>query len=202
MVLFYWVILSPSAHLPLPHTPLPRPLLPTLNPQPFGEDGSGYYSEATKGCYDVIANAKELVTHAVDRTLAARAAAGTQGSLFTVADFGTADAGTSMVSTCSCVVWQGLSDRSPRSRTPPPVSAAVMTDRVAPYPQPLMVSVVQQVRAAEGASTPIMVAYEDQTNNDWNSVFKRVHGVLPGADQSYLDDASDTNVFMWLVNKL
>ena len=77
-----------------------------------------------------------------------------------------------------------------------------MTDRVAPCPQPLMVSVVQQVRAAEGASTPIMVAYEDQTNNDWNSVFKRVHGVLPGADQSYLDDASDTNVFMWLVNEL
>ena len=73
----------------------------SLVPQPFGEDGSGYYSEATKGCYDVIANAKELVTHAVDRALAARAAAGTQGSLFTVADFGTADAGTSMVSACS-----------------------------------------------------------------------------------------------------
>ena len=47
----------------------------------------------------MIANAKELVTHAVDRALAARAAADTQGSLFTVADFGTADAGTSMVST-------------------------------------------------------------------------------------------------------
>ena len=81
----------------------------------------------------MIANASPLVTNAVDRALAARAAKGSQGSVFTIADFGTADAGTSM---------------------------------------PLMVEVVKQVRAAEGPNTPIMVAYEDQTNNDWNSVFK------------------------------
>ena len=129
-----------------------------LKHTPFGEDGAGYYSEATKGCYDVIANAKELVADAVTRVLSQRAASGAAAANepFTIADFGTADAGTSM---------------------------------------PLMRAVVSQVRAAEGDGTPIVVAYEDQTNNDWNSVFRRVHGVLPGADASYLQGPDAANVF-------
>ena len=43
-----------------------------LKHTPYGEDGSGYYSEATKGCYDVIENAKEIVSKAVDQVLATR----------------------------------------------------------------------------------------------------------------------------------
>lgn len=58
---------------------------------------------------------------------------------------------------------------------------------------PLMSAVVAQVRAAEGLSTPIVVAYEDQTNNDWNSVFRRVHGQIPSPVESYLK--KDSNVF-------
>ena len=58
---------------------------------------------------------------------------------------------------------------------------------------PLMNAVVAQVRAAEGQATPIVIGYEDQTNNDWNSVFRRVHGLLPSPVKSYMQD--ETNVF-------
>ena len=34
---------------------------------PFGEEGSGFYSDATKGCYDVIANAAPIVLDALER---------------------------------------------------------------------------------------------------------------------------------------
>lgn len=58
-----------------------------LKHTPFGEDGAGYYSEATKGCYDVIANAQEIVTGAVDRVLATRQqnGAAARGEVFTIA---------------------------------------------------------------------------------------------------------------------
>ena len=108
-----------------------------------------------QGCYDVIENAKPMVLEAVRRALASRVALHTTGSPFHVADFGTADAGTSM---------------------------------------PLMRAVVEAVRGSEGPATPIVVTYEDQTMNDWNSVFRRVHGVLPGADASFMQ-AADSNVF-------
>jgi len=127
-----------------------------LKHTPYGAEGTGFYSEATKGCYDVIEHAKPMVLGAVERALASRKARGAAGQEpFYVADFGTADAGTSM---------------------------------------PLMRSVVETVRASEGPATPIVVCYEDQTGNDWNSVFRRVHGVLPGADPSFMG-LGDDNVF-------
>ena len=59
--------------------------------EPLGEDGDGLYSKATKGCFDVIANASDLVLDAV-----AAAPAPAAGAPFALADFGTADGGTSM----------------------------------------------------------------------------------------------------------
>jgi hypothetical protein len=123
-----------------------------LKHSPYGAEGAGYYSEATKGCYDVMDNAKPMVLEAVRRALASRQALCTAGTPFHVADFGTADAGTSM---------------------------------------PLLRAVVRAVRLAEGPATPIVVCYEDQTTNDWNSVFKRVHGLLPGSDESFLSWGDD-----------
>lgn len=127
----------------------------SLKHSPYGAEGSGYYSEATKGCYDVIANAQPLVLEAVRRAVASRRAKCTTGTPFHIADFGTADAGTSL---------------------------------------PLICAVVSAVRAAEGPATPIVVCYEDQPSNDWNSAFKRIHGLLNGADESFMRWGDD-NVF-------
>ncbi|KAK3285132.1 hypothetical protein CYMTET_7248 [Cymbomonas tetramitiformis] len=58
---------------------------------PLGKDGEGLYTEKTKGCFDVIAAATPMVLDALSKVPAPSA-----GSAFTIADYGTADAGTSL----------------------------------------------------------------------------------------------------------
>jgi indole-3-acetate O-methyltransferase len=123
---------------------------------PWGGLGSGTYTAATKGCFDVIARTQPLVQKALGLALEARRAAGTANvTPFAIADFGTADGGTSI---------------------------------------PLMRSVVQAVRAAE-PDAPIVVNYEDQAANDWQSLFKLVHGDMPNGPQTYMDGSVD-NVYV------
>lgn len=57
--------------------------------KPVGEDGKGDYTADTKGCFDVIATAAPLVLEQV-------AQAPLRAGAFNVADFGTADGGTSL----------------------------------------------------------------------------------------------------------
>ncbi|XP_032243202.2 methyltransferase LUC1 [Nematostella vectensis] len=57
---------------------------------PYGSDGSGFYSDNTKGCYDVIEEALPLVLKAASIT------ATPKDSTFTIVDYGCADGGTSM----------------------------------------------------------------------------------------------------------
>ena len=117
---------------------------------PFGKSGAGLYSAKTKGCFDVIANCEALALVALERALSARRSAGTANrSSFNIADFGTADAGTSL---------------------------------------PLLRTVTAAVRKAE-PDAPIVVHYEDQAQNDWQSVFHLTQGSLPGFDHAgtYLD---------------
>lgn len=115
---------------------------------PYGAVGSGFYSDHTKGCYDVVERSRALALAALADVLAARAARGaaSKGETFTLVDYGTADAGTSM---------------------------------------PLLKELIATVRAAEPDS-PVVVIYEDQSTNDWNSVFARVHNRLPHAEPSFL----------------
>ena len=123
---------------------------------PWGGLGSGTYTAATKGCFDVIARTQPLVQNALSRALSARQAAGTANvTPFAIADFGTADGGTSI---------------------------------------PLIRSVVEAIRAVE-PEAPIVVHYEDQAQNDWQSLFKLVHGDLPGGPQTYMD-GSFGNVYV------
>ena len=118
--------------------------------------GTGAYTAATKGCFDVIARCAPQVQKAVDMALAARARAGNSNTTpFNIADFGTADGGTSL---------------------------------------PLLTSVVGAVRAAEPRA-PIVVHYEDQAMNDWQSVFKLVHGEIPDGPATYMDGRAD-NVYV------
>lgn len=115
---------------------------------PYGAVGSGFYSDNTKGCYDVVQRSRPLALAALADVLGARAKRGAPAKRepFTLVDYGTADAGTSM---------------------------------------PLVKEIVSAVRAAEPES-PVVVIYEDQSANDWNSVFARVHNRLPQAEPSFL----------------
>ena len=107
---------------------------------PFGEMGKGVYSDATKGCFLVFDRMSADVMQAVQKSLVQRREAGlAEQTPYRVADFGTADAGTSLK---------------------------------------LMHSICSAVREAE-PNTPTEILYEDQSINDWTSVFHRVQGVIP-----------------------
>lgn len=123
---------------------------------PWGSLGSGTYTAATKGCFDVIKRCEPLVREALDLVLAVRATNGTANvTPFAIADLGTADGGTSL---------------------------------------PLLRAVVKAVRAAEPAA-PILVHYEDQSQNDWQSLFKLVGGTMPSGPATYMDGSVD-NVYV------
>ncbi|XP_065058832.1 uncharacterized protein LOC135686513 isoform X2 [Rhopilema esculentum] len=65
---------------------------------PFGADGSGYYSDNTKGCYFVIQEAIPLIQQAIESLSITD-----PKSTFNIADYGTADGGTSMPLISSCI---------------------------------------------------------------------------------------------------
>ena len=63
---------------------------------PLGPSGSSLYSLATKGCFDVINNATPLVLNCIDELIQHRNNLKLSDSPFNIADFGTADGGTSI----------------------------------------------------------------------------------------------------------
>ena len=64
---------------------------------PYGDDGSGFYSDNTIGCYNVILESAPLMLESVKSALVK------PGSVFTIADYGCADGGTSMPLLYTCV---------------------------------------------------------------------------------------------------
>lgn len=68
---------------------------------PFGEEGQGFYSENTRGCFQVIDSAEPLVWQAVQQVLAGLNSA----SYLSVADFGACDGGT------SSVLWRNIFEK-------------------------------------------------------------------------------------------
>jgi len=65
---------------------------------PFGPDGSGFYSDNTKGCYLVILEAMPLISTALEAIEITNT-----DELFCIADYGTADGGTSMPVIVNCI---------------------------------------------------------------------------------------------------
>lgn len=59
---------------------------------PVGKDGEGEYTASTKGCFDVIATATPLVVKEIED----QPIRGFGSPAFHIADYGTADAGTSL----------------------------------------------------------------------------------------------------------
>lgn len=64
---------------------------------PYGDDGSGFYSDNTIGCYNVILESVPLMLESIKSALVK------PGSVFTIVDYGCADGGTSMPLLYACV---------------------------------------------------------------------------------------------------
>ncbi|KAJ7378001.1 hypothetical protein OS493_025317 [Desmophyllum pertusum] len=64
---------------------------------PYGADGSGFYSDNSIGCYNVILESVPLMLESV------KSASVKPGSVFTIVDYGCADGGTSMPLLYACV---------------------------------------------------------------------------------------------------
>ncbi|KAK7091132.1 uncharacterized protein [Littorina saxatilis] len=57
---------------------------------------------------------------------------------------------------------------------------------------PLIRDIIERVRKRQG-ELPVQVVYEDQAANDFNTLFKRVHGLIP-VPRTYLQDFKDVYV--------
>jgi len=106
--------------------------------KPVGKDGEGEYTAATKGCFDVIDAVTPVILEEISKqdTLSSRA--------YHIADFGTADAGTSL----------GLLSR-----------------------------MVESVRKHNNKDDmEVVLHYEDQLTNEWQSVFRHALGLKEAKD--------------------
>jgi len=100
---------------------------------PVGQDGEGEYSAATKGCFDVIDTATPLVL----TEIAQQSERDSGASAYHIADYGTADGGTSLG---------------------------------------LLSKMVNAVRERGSKDKEVVLHYEDQATNEWQSVFNHVLG--------------------------
>ena len=117
--------------------------------RPVGIDGEGEYSAATKGCFDVIAAATPAILHSVAH-MRSFPAAGARA--FAIADYGTADAGTSLgliseIVDAVRVRARGEGDDFKRAKSMPRME--------------------------------FQIHYEDQRENEWRSVFNHALGHSP-----------------------
>lgn len=108
---------------------------------PIGKDGEGEYTASTKGCFDVINTATPLVLEEIKKQPLRPFGVGSPA--YHIADYGTADAGTSLG---------------------------------------LMSDMVKAVRERCGEDKEIVVHYEDQLTNEWQSVFNHALGIKEVTD--------------------
>merc|ERR1719191_228912 len=85
-----------------------------LKHTPYGMQGSGFYSEATKGCFQVFARLRPEVLKACEEMLERRRIGKDFTTPFRIFDLGTADAGTSLPLIRECVAMiRGASQTMP-----------------------------------------------------------------------------------------
>ena len=108
---------------------------------PVGKDGEGEYTAATKGCFDVI----QTATPAILEEIVKQKGRSTGSEAYHIADYGTADAGTSLG---------------------------------------LLSSMVKTVRKEQSENKEVVIHYEDQLTNEWQSVFRHALG-LKSVDDAY-----------------
>mmetsp|Transcript_41952 Transcript_41952/g.47678 ORF Transcript_41952/g.47678 Transcript_41952/m.47678 type:complete len:428 (+) Transcript_41952:57-1340(+) len=104
---------------------------------PVGKDGDGFYSASTKGCFDVIDNATPLILEQIQKQIDSDK--NDDAAAYHIADFGTADGGTSLG---------------------------------------LLTKMVQAIRSkTKQQNREVVLHYEDQVTNEWQSVFKHSLGL-------------------------
>jgi len=114
---------------------------------PIGKDGEGEYTASTKGCFDVIDAATPLVLNEIKKQPLRPFGVGSPA--YHIADYGTADAGTSL----------GLMSK--------------------------MVNAVRERSSAEDEACDekeVVIHYEDQLTNEWQSVFNHALGIKSVSD--------------------
>jgi SAM-dependent methyltransferase len=111
---------------------------------PIGKDGEGEYTASTKGCFDVIKTATPLVLNEIKKQPLRPFGVGSSSSAYHIADYGTADAGTSLG---------------------------------------LMTKMVDAVRDRHSNDEKeVVIHYEDQLTNEWQSVFRHALGLKSVTD--------------------
>jgi len=115
---------------------------------PYGVPGTGNFGRwlGDQDTYS-IAVMQDKILESIDKVPI-------KGDIFTIGDFGCADAAVSI---------------------------------------PLIRAIIERTRQRCKKNIPIQVVYEDQPTNDFNSVFKRVHGLIP-EPPTYLNDFNDVYV--------
>lgn len=108
---------------------------------PIGKDGEGEYTASTKGCFDVIDAATPLVLTEIKKQPLRPFGVGSPA--YHIADYGTADAGTSLG---------------------------------------LMSKMIESMRERAGDDKEVVVHYEDQLVNEWQSVFNHALGIKSVSD--------------------
>ncbi|KAL3787359.1 hypothetical protein HJC23_004384 [Cyclotella cryptica] len=109
---------------------------------PIGKDGEGEYTASTKGCFDVIDTATPLVLNEIEKQKLRPFGVGS--AAYHIADYGTADAGTSLG---------------------------------------LLSQMIQAVRdRSEDDDKEVVLHYEDQLTNEWQSVFNHALGLKSVSD--------------------
>lgn len=112
---------------------------------PFGETGDGHYTKNTRGCFDVIDSAIELCIRAVSNL--------PQSDSIWLADYGCADAGTSLP------MWSNI------------LSLISKRDQ------------------------KFILVLEDQSTNDFISMFKRVSGMIPSKEADLIASLDNVSIF-------
>ncbi|XP_023930221.1 uncharacterized protein LOC106171466 [Lingula anatina] len=120
---------------------------------PYGKEGSGFFSDYSSGCFNVIDAATPMVLDALDKVPVK-----SLDAPFIIADFGTADGGTSIFLITKMIGKLSYSYICCNSES--------RTDGLH----------TERLRKRHGKELPLQVVYEDQPCNDFKSLFFRIHG--------------------------
>ena len=143
---------------------------------PIGRDGEGLYTASTKGCFDVIDAATPAVLAQVQK------AALTTGP-FVIADFGTADAGTSLGLMCQVIDKVRGTTNIQNDGIGNGVLVKKDHHEIALLILKILCIFVMSDKVRERESgKEVSIMYEDQLQNEWKSVFNHAFGNISVAD--------------------
>mmetsp|Transcript_52111 Transcript_52111/g.125828 ORF Transcript_52111/g.125828 Transcript_52111/m.125828 type:complete len:500 (+) Transcript_52111:33-1532(+) len=133
---------------------------------PVGKDGEGEYTASTKGCFDVINTARPLILEQIlkqqqqqqqqQQSENPTTSSSTTATAYHIADYGTADGGTSLGLIHDMV--QTLRRRGEEEE------------------EETLGGRNNDIRSTSSSEREVVIHYEDQVTNEWQSVFRHALG--------------------------